>query len=202
MAFQFFESVIGLNVAGNYAALVQHWGVDVLAGETPFEVAKDFVNNALPVDPGPGSFLAMIAGLMGDDCFISSARCRKVDGAGGATYPTVFTSSVWPGTFGGDVDGAQVAGFMLGFTDGGAGLFAKNWIPGVSEDALLSGRFTSVYVTAANLYLESWLNGLAGDTGTFYPYLKHGSPVASYNRIVFGQLGATPGTIRRRLVPI
>jgi len=202
MANERYETVIGLNIAGNYAAIVQHWGADITGGETPFEVAKDIVLNALPAAGVVTSFLQAICDLMGDNCFISSARARKVDGAGGATYVTVYDAATWPGAFGGDVDAAQVAGFMLGFTDGGAGLFAKNWIPGVSQDALVAGRFQAAYLAAASAYGVEWLAGITSPSYTYLPYLKHGSPVASYNQIVHFQLGATPGTIRRRLVPI
>lgn len=201
MPVQSYETVIGLNICGNYAALVQHWRADITGGETPFEVARDIVTVGL-ITPGVTiDFLSAICNLMGDDCFVSSARARMVSGGGGAAYVTVYPAADWVGAFGGDVDGAQVAGFMLGYTDGGAGLFAKNWIPGVSQDALVDGRFTSTYVAAATEYQVEWLNGLTG-AYQYLPVLKHGSPVATYNQIVHAQLGATPGTIRRRLVPV
>jgi len=201
MALEIYETVIGINIAGNYAALVQHWGADITGGETPFEIAKDIVSVALqnaPVDP---SFFDVLTAVMADDCFISSARARRVTGTGGASYVKPYAAADWPGAFGGDVDGAQVAAFVMGYTDGGAGLFAKNWIPGISEDALLDGRFTLTFKNAIDDYLDRWMAGLEGTTYTYLPYLKHGSP-ASYNRIVSAMLGATPGTIRRRLVPI
>jgi len=201
MAQERYETVIGLNIAGNYAALVQHWGADITGGETPFEIAKDIVTIALEAAGVAQSFFSAIQSLMGDACFISSARARKIDGTGGASYVRPYAAGDWPGVFGGDVDGSQVAGFVLGFTDGGAGLFAKNWIPGVSEDAIEDGRFTVAYQTAVGDYILEWLNGLTG-AYQYLPYLKHGSPSASYNQIVNGQLAATPGTIRRRLVPI
>jgi len=201
MAQEYYESVIGLNIAGNYAAVVQHWGADITGGETPFEVAKDICQVGFQTAGASVSFFTALCGIMADDCFISSVRARRVNLGGGATYVLPFAPADYPGAFGPDTDGAQVAGFMLGFTDGGAGLFAKNWIPGVSTDALENGRFTLVYKTSVDDYLIEWLNGLTG-AYQYLPYLKHGSPVATYNQIISGQLGATPGTIRRRLVPV
>jgi len=202
MGFQYYETVMGLNIAGNYAAIVHHWGADITGSETPFEIAKDIVTIALDDAGASVSWFQAVFDLMAEDCFISSARARRVDGGGGAAYVTVYPATTLPGTFSGTTDGAQVAGFQLGYTDGGAGLFAKNWIPGVSEEALVAGRFTGAYVAASNQYGVKWLEGMDGATYHYYPYLMHGSPSPSFNRIVHHQLGATPGSIRRRLVPV
>jgi len=202
MAVEVYETVLGLNIAGNYAALVQHWRTDVTGGETPFEVAKDLVDVALESTVGGDQFLNALAGLMAEDCFISSARARRITQTGGASYVKPYGVADWVGWYTGNTDGAQVAGFMIGFTDGGGGIFAKNWIPGVAEGALVAGRWTSTYKTAAQDYLTQWVAGLDGATYHYDPVLKHGSPSPTFNQIVSGQLGLTPGTIRRRLVPV
>lgn len=201
MAFEYYETVLGFNIAGNYAAVVQHWGFDKTGSETPFEIAKDIVTVALENAPVSTAYIENMVALMGDECYLSSARARRVSGTGGATYVKPFDPADWAGTFGGDVDSSAVAGFALGFTDGGAGLFAKNWIPGVSENALVAGRFTNAYQLAMVDYLDAWIAGMPGTVYNFDPYLKHGAG-PTFTRIVRGQIGATPGTIRRRLVPI
>jgi len=201
MADQFFESVIGFNIGGNYAAVVHHWVGDDSGGETAFEMAERLAL-AIEGDNGPGSTLfEVIDGIMAEDCFISSIRTRRLSSGGGATFAKLFAGGDYPGIYGGNSDAAQVAGCMLKFTSTNPKVQGRTFWPGVSEEALDGGRFVDLYhdnfVALMNRYLGSFT-----DAGvTFNPRLKHGSP-ASYTAIAAAELSPTPGTIRRRLVPV
>jgi len=200
MADQFFESVIGFNIGGNYAAVVHHWVGDDSGGQTAFEMAE-LLATALETDAGASSTLFdLITAIMADDSFISSIRTRRLSSGGGATYAKLFASTDWVGVFGGPSDSAGVAGCMLKFTSTNPKLQGRTFWPGVSEDALLDGRFTDAYVLAFFGLTERFIDTFT-ETVTFSPRLKHGA-IPSYTALSALELSPTPGTIRRRLVPV
>jgi len=200
MAVQEYESVIGFNIGGNYAAVVHHWKTDEDGDQTAFESARDLAE-ALETDDTPGDTLFdMIQAIMAEDCFISSIRTRRLSNGGGATYAKLFASGDYPGLVVGNSDAAQVAGCMLKFTSTNPKLDGRTFWPGVCEASLVDGRFILTYENAmlalGARYLDDFTN-----SSVYYAVLKHGSP-ASYTRIVAYELSPTPGTIRRRLVPV
>jgi len=200
MADQFFESVIGFNIGGNYAAVVHHWVGDDSGGQTAFEMAE-LLATALETDAGATSTLFdLITGYMADDSFISSIRTRRLSGGGGATYAKLFAATDWVGVFGGPTDAAQVAACMLKFTSTNPKLQGRTFWPGISEDALVDGRLTDAFALEFNNMLERYLMTFT-EVVTFSPRLKHGA-VPSYTAISNVSMSLTPGTIRRRLVPV
>lgn len=200
MADQFFESVIGFNIGGNYAAVVHHWVGDDSGGQTAFEMAQ-LLADALESDAGATDTLfGLICNIMGDDCFISSIRTRRLSGGGGATYMKAFANTDYPGVYGSNSDAAQVAACMLKFTATNPKIQGRTFWPGVPEDALLEGRFVDGYLNELlNLYNRFLLSFVS--TVSFYARLKHG-PVPTYTALSALETSPTPGTIRRRLVPV
>jgi len=200
MADQFYESVIGFNIGGNYAAVVHHWVSDDGGGESPFQAALNLAE-AFESDAIPDTLFDCIAAIMAEDCFISSVRTRRLSSGGGATYAKLFAAAQYPGVFSGNTDAAQVAGCMLKFTATDPKIQGRTFWPGVSEEALLDGRFVDAYHTAFLDLMNRYLDTETANAQTFSPRLKHGSP-ASYTAISACELSPTPGTIRRRLVPV
>lgn len=200
MAAVFHESVIGFNIGGNYAAVVHHWASDDGGGETAFEQAEDLAD-ALENDAGATvTLFAAICALMADDCFISSIRTRKISGTGGATFARLFAAGDYPGVYGGLTDAAQVAACMIKITNVSAQVMGRTYWPGISEDATSGGRFTDVFdgefTNLVERYLATFTSGMTWDA-----VLKHGL-VPTFSPVIWGELSPTPGTIRRRLVPV
>jgi len=200
MADQFYESVIGFSIGGNYAAVVHDWVADDGGGESPFQAAMNLAE-ALETDAIPDTLFDCICAVMANDCFISSVRTRRLSSGGGATYAKLFAGVAFPGTFGGNSDAAQVAGCMLKFTAVNPKRQGRTFWPGVSEDALIDGRFVDAYHTAFLDLMNRYLDTFTANGQTFTCRLKHGSP-PSYTAISACELSPTPGTIRRRLVPV
>lgn len=200
MAFEYYKSAIGFSCAGNFAAIVQHWGVDTPTGAGPFSRAKSLV--AAMESPVAGSaYLPAIADCLADDCFISSVRIAKVTAGGGNQYAKVFAPGDHPGDFGGNIDAAQVAGCIIWLSAGDAGLTGRTFLPGVSEDGIDNGRFNGSYFGALDDLVDIVIPGIQATTGTYLPFIKHGSP-AAFKQIVHGRLSLTAGTIRKRLKPV
>lgn len=200
MAFEYYRSTIAFSCAGNYAAIVNHWGVDTPTGAGPFARAKSFIN-ALESPVGGLSILELLTELLAEDCFISSARAAKVSPGAGNAFAKVYTDADYPGIFTGNMDAAQVAAMTLWFTGGDASLNGRTFLPGVSEQALDNGRFVSDYKDALSNWRQQMLDGIESSVGTFMPFLKHGSP-ASYTQIIHAGNSLTPGTQRKRLRPV
>lgn len=200
MAFSYFQSSIGFSCAGNFAAIVQNWGIDTPGGTGPFNRAKSFV--AAFQTPTFGAALAdLICGVLSVDSFISSVRCHQVSPSTGNQYAKVFTATDLPGTFSGEVDAAQVAACIIWLTAAEAGLNGRTFLPGVSEDAMENGRFTSAYRSALDDLIDGYGVGVAATVGSFTLYLKNGDP-AAFTKIAHASLSLTAGTQRRRLKPV
>lgn len=200
MAIEVVETTIGFSIGGNFGAVVLHWRTDVTGGESAFQTAKDVVDALEGGGPGAFPFYETLQGILAEDTFISSTRARRVTSGGGATYQKAYATGTWSGTFSGNSDAAQVAGTMLKFTSGPATRQGRTFWPGVSEEATDVGRFTEDYEVAMLALRTSFLAGVES-TYLWLPVLRYGSPVA-YQQIIACELSATPGTIRRRLVPI
>jgi len=200
MADTFLESVIGFNIGGNYAAVVHHWRGDDSGGETAFEQAEDLAA-ALETDIGASvTLFERIQAIMASDCFISSIRTRRLSGGGGATYAKLFGTTDYPGIYSGNTDAAMVAGCMLKYTATDPKVQGRTFWPGISEEALLGGRFVIAWETEFGLLMTRYLEGFTNDI-TWTAVLKHG-PIPTYTTIVACENSPTPGTIRRRLVPV
>lgn len=200
MAFEYYRSVVGFSCAGNFAAIVQHWGVDTPGGGGPYSRAKSFVT-AFEAPVAGDSYADGLTFILSDDSFISSVRCAKVSAGGGNQAAKVFAATVHPGAFGSNLDAAQVSGTMIWLSAGNAGLNGRTFYPGVPETGLDAGRFSDDYKTALIFVAELVLSGIQATVGTFLPMIKHGSP-ATFAQIVHGRISLTPGTIRKRLKPV
>jgi hypothetical protein len=199
---QYFESVLAFSIAGNYGCIVQHWGADITSGATAFESAKELADAFEAANPAI-AFLEEIILNMGADCFISSNRVRRINLGGGATYVRVYGPTDWAGQLGTNIDAAQVSGCMLTFPGGANAFHGRNFYPGVAQESLVDGRWVAAYKTQASALGTSYLLGMPGATNTFLPYLRRiVAAVETFNLITNTLLSATPGTIRRRTVPI
>jgi len=200
MADQFYESVIGFSIGGNYGAVVHHWQSDDGGGESPFQAALNLAE-ALETDAIPDTLFDCICAIMANDCFISSIRTRRLSSGGGPTYAKLFAGVAFPGSFGGNSDASQVAGCMLKFTSSNPKIQGRTFWPGVSEDALIDGRFVDTYHVAFLDLMNRYIDSFTANAQTFMPRLKHGA-APTYTPIAACELSPTPGTIRRRLVPV
>lgn len=200
MAFEYYRSVIGFSCAGNFAAVVQHWGVNDPTGAGPYSRAKAFVAAfQTPVSGTPQA--DRLVEILSDDSFISSVRCARVSTGGGNQSAKIFTPADYVGIAGSNLDAAQVAGCAVWLTAANDGLTGRNFYPGVGEDSCDNGRFVTAYKTAFDDLLDEIIAGVVSTVGTFLPFVKETSPT-TYTRIVHGRLSLTPGTIRKRLKPV
>lgn len=200
MAFEYYRSIIGFSCAGNFAAIVQHWGIDTPGLAGPFSRAKAFVN-ACEVPSGGPPYLPALQTILSEDSFVSSVRCAKVSPGAGNGYAKVYADTVYPGTFSGNLDAAQVAGCVIWLSAADAGLNGRTFFPGVSEEALDLGRFTATYKSALSDVVAAILNGIQSSAGTFDPMIAHTNGTL-FAEIAHGRLSLTAGTIRKRLKPV
>lgn len=200
MAFEYYRSVIGFSCAGNFAAVVQHWGVDSPTGGGPYARAKAFVT-AFETPVAGTAYANALVSILSDDSFISSIRCAKVSAGGGNQSAKVFPGSQWPGAFGSDLDAAQVSGCVIWLSAANAGLNGRSFYPGVAETGLDLGRFAAGYKSAMDDVVDVVIAGLQATVGTFLPMIRHTNGTL-FAQIVHGRLSLTPGTIRKRLKPV
>ena len=69
MAFEYYRSVIGFSCAGNFAAVVQHWGVDSPTVGGPFARAKAFVA-AFETPVAGDNYADLLEPILSDDSFL------------------------------------------------------------------------------------------------------------------------------------
>lgn len=200
MAFEYYRSVVGFSCAGNFAAVVQHWGVDTPGGAGPYARAKAFVA-AFEVPTAGTGYAPMLQDILSQDSFISSIRCAKVSAGGGNQSAKIFPADEYPGLVTSDLDAAQVAGCVIWLSAANAGLNGRSFFPGVAEESLDVGRFAAAYKTALSNLADVILTGVQSTVGTFLPMIRHTNGTL-YAQIVHGRLSLTPGTIRKRLKPV
>lgn len=200
MAFEYYRSVIGFSCAGNFAAVVQHWGVDTPGGGGPFARAKAFVT-AFETPVGGAIYAAQCTDILSQDSFLSSIRCAKVSVGGGNQYAKIFTAADWPGQRPSDLDAAQVAGCVIWLSAANAGLNGRSFFPGVGEADLDLGRFVAGYKTNLANLVDAVIAGIQSTVGLFLPMIRH-TDGTLFAQIVHGRLSLTPGTIRKRLKPV
>lgn len=204
MATHNFELSVAMVCGGNYAAIVQHWQiVDPTGAPNAFQLARDLCKSFGPEHPTDQFF--GIPDILAQDCFVSSIRARQLSPVGGQQYAEVFAPDTWPGLYSADVDSSSVAGCIIWLTDGGAGTNGRTFFPGVPADAVVQGRFTADYKAAIAVVGNGMIDGVTSDAGygQWSLVLQTGtSPSFVYQPIVHGYLSPTPGTQRRRLVPL
>jgi hypothetical protein len=200
MAEEWYKSVVGFSIAGNYAAIVQHWLVVDPGGAGPFSRAKALAEGMDTPSAG-GSYFDSLKDLMSADCFISSVRAHRIGPSSGNEWGRVYPADVWVGSFAGDIQGPQVACCLIHLTAAEAGLTGRTFIPGVPSTGLDEGRFNDAFKTELDEFVTIFLDGIQTAIGTFLPGIKNGGPF-TVTRIVNCQLSPTPGTMRRRLKPV
>lgn len=187
--------------AGQYCANVQHFGIEDPTQPNAFRLARDLVDHiVVPIVGDP--LLEKLANCLSEDSYISSLRCIRLTDSG-AAYSRLFAADNWPGQFSGNLAAQQVAAYIKWGSTGHAGKTGGNFIPGVSEDALDANRFTNDYKAAIDEYMDLLIDGIAGTAGTFLPYIPMKVGLGTeFIPVTNGQLSATPGTIRKRLIPV
>lgn len=199
MAFRNLRSVISMVCAGNYAVIVQHWRINdsIIPGQ--FGLAKS-LRDALIAPVSGDSVCEMLAACMGDDCYLSGIRVKEFSPlVATSTAVVLLPTTDFPGDFGGTIDAAQVAGCVIWVPSTATAESGRNFLPGVSEDAIESGLFVDAYRDALGPYVDAMLAGVVGTAGTFEFCLRH-TP-NTFTPIAHGYLSPTPGTIKKRLVP-
>jgi len=194
------EVATSIQCGYDFAMIVQHFGVNNPTETNAYKLAKE-VLTALG-NPGVSDYVGNLAHSIGDDCFIQAMRVRQLAPTSGQTAVQVYGPADLPGDFGTDHEASQVAGCVIWLTAADAGLNGRTFVPGVPEDALVQGRFTAGYKSAIQSWADIILAGITFASGELNLYLKHGVLPAVYTEITNGYISPTPGTQRRRLVPI
>jgi len=192
------EVATSIQCGYDYAMIVQHFGVDNPTETNPFKLAKE-VLTALGT-PGASDYVDLLSPLLGNDCFVQAMRVRQLAPTSGQTAVKVYDPGDLPGS-GNPHESSQVAGCVIWLTAADAGLNGRTFLPGVPQGRVQLGRFASAYKVDLQAWGDAVIAGYSFASGMLLPYLKHGGP-AVYTRIVNGYLSPTPGTQRRRLVPI
>jgi hypothetical protein len=202
MAVENYQSVISIIAAGNFAQIVQHWRIVDPTGNDPWENADGFIDgfSALVANNYAARLQEMLAE---DDSFISAIWCRRVLPAGGPQSVKVFTPGERPGQFPGHTDSCNVAGCIIWLPQTPDAKNGRTFFPGVSQQALVNGVWSTAYRTAA-LNLGNTLidDGIDSPVGTFFPALRSKGVPPTFSQIKYGYLSSSPGTQRRRSVPI
>lgn len=198
MAQRNFESVISMICGGNYTAIVQHWKTEDATAANSFTLSKKLRDGLETPDAG-NSIIEALAACLADDCYVSSVRVTEM-APGSSTAVKLFPIADWPGSFGSDMDAAQVAGVLVWVTGSSDVENGRNFIPGVAEEAYEYGRPKAPYLAALAEYKDRMLAGVDMTTHQFVFALKNGDPV-NYTTIAHGYLSPTAGTMRKRLVP-
>lgn len=199
MAFRYLQSFISFFAGDSYAGIVQHWGVDGDASHSKFDLAKDLANGIItPSDPGFG--FPLLLPCLSEDTYISAIRTREIMTSGAPSFVQAFPIDSHVGSYSGDAGASQDAGTIIALTGGDAGLTGRFNLPGVSIEALVSGRFDVDYKSATSDLIVGLLAGVAGALNTYQPFVKHGVSPA-FALITNAYLSPTAGTQRRRLRP-
>lgn len=194
------EVVTSIQCGFDYAMIVQHVGVDNPTETNPFKLAKE-VLDALGT-PGGSPYVDQMLDFLADDCFIQAMRVRQLAPTSGQTAVRVYDPLDLVGNVGAPHESSQVAGCVIWLTAADAGLNGRTFLPGVSEDNLNQGRFDGPYKAAVKTWGDDLIAGYSFASGQLLLYLKHGVLPVLYTRITNGYLSPTPGTIRKRLIPI
>lgn len=200
MATHVHRNVIGLNIGGNFAAIVQHFSIVDPSETNGFLLAKDLV--IAQEAPSAGDpYIQAICEIMATDCFVSSNRAAQLTPTLGTLYARSFAPDAFPGALAGETDSAAVAAVLTTIPAGLTSIHGRNFYPGAPPSHLINGRYTDDYKTRLSAMATVLEDGIAGDFGTWIHTLKYDDP-AQYVPIVHYQLGLTPGTIRKRLKPV
>lgn len=204
MATHRFELGLSMVVGGNFSTIVQHWSItDPVGAPNAFQLARDLCKTFGTENPVTEFF--GIPTILSSDSFISSIRARQLSPTGGQQFAEVFSPDAWPGTQAANVDSASVAACVIWLTNGGAGINGRTFFPGVPQEVLLQGRFQNAFKDLVTDLGNNLIAGAASDAGygDWDFVLQTGtSPSFTYHNIVHGYLSPTPGTQRRRLIPL
>lgn len=202
MATEYYRTVLSFVCAGQFAQVVQHWGIVDPTNPNPFEVAQSFVE-AFEADNAGGFAPNRVQAILSADCFLSSLRCRRISPSAGAEAIRVFPPTMFVGDFASTVESAGVAGCSIWIPSSEDGSTGRTFWPGVAEIAIDGGYFTSAYENAMNALITEIVDvGIITPPGTFLPYLKKGPLVApTFSAIFSGYLSPSPATIRKRRTP-
>lgn len=201
MAIHHLRSVTSFIAAGQYCAIVQHWGVDTPTETNPFRLSRLLAQGLDTPDSGD-SILEAIQNILSADTFISSIRVQQISPLNSANYVRLYASADWPGAFSGDLSAQQVSACVNWFTASQNGISGRNFFPGVSADALNANRFTDAFKTVVNDLITATVAGVDKDSHDFFPELKTETAGTVFHRITQGMLSSTAGTQRRRLTPM
>lgn len=196
--FEYYRLTISYVCGGNFAQTVHHYEVEDPTGTNQFVRAKDLVETFISA----GKLDDVCTILAEDDSFISSIHAARSKPASGANFWMGFAPSEHPGTFVGATEASQVAGCAIWLPGTADKKFGRTFFPGVSEDAMSNGVFVDDYKTAFSGLVSSLLDPIMGTTGEYNLALKTGVSPGTYFTIEYGYLSPTPGTQRRRLMPV
>lgn len=200
MANEYYLVKVGFNSNQHYAEC------DFTYRITDPSETDDWVNaNALYQaldDGGPGvSWLSKLQALLSQDSFISSIVARRIYPTGGNSAGQAFEVDDLPGAVADTITTGQIAWCIIwsaGEVDTYSG---RNFIPFVPENRLESSRWTGAATTSAEAFITKHIVGHSTAGGIFMPCIIH-SDTHTGELVSGGYLSPTPGTQKRREVPI
>jgi len=205
MAKVYFEVVTSFICAGQYAAIKNHFSVDDsnLSGNL-FQDAELVITQLVDSDVGPGStWPDLLAALLSEDSFVSSIRARAISPTAGPSAVTLFDSSVYIGTYSGNLDAFQTSGNVTWPAQSQGPRRGTSHIPGVSSEALVNNRFVLAYQALITELVDQAVYGFGVTTAKLIMEIKYGpSATPSFDPIIGGYLSPTPGHIKARRIPV
>lgn len=198
MALRYFESMLSTICGGQYCATVHHFALDESSGPADDFVIAQQINTMWTDEDLLQEYMTMLAE---DDCFASSLRTREVGAAGGNTAVETFSKTDYPGTFSGGVQAFQVAACFIWVTTGSDNVVGRTFIPGISTEAVVEGRFSPSFKTAANTFGDNYITSKSISAGPVVPIVFNRTLHAG-QAITGGYVSPKVGTQRRREMPV
>lgn len=151
MAAGTYQSVISGFTLTQFWQMILFWDVQgTPPGETDYATAAGL---ALDVE---GFLVPVLRPILSQDCYVSSIKTERVDGAGGPSAINYFAAATYPGTRASPSLPAQVSGLLVykTATTGPAGRYVtgKTFIPGLAEDQVTGDKINAGGLTGYNVF--------------------------------------------------
>jgi hypothetical protein len=138
---------------------------------------------------------------MSQDSFISSLRARRVAPTQGNTASQVFEVDDLVGQIADDMHTGQIAAGFIWVSESGDTQVGRNFIPGVAEESLDSGRWSAAYAALALAFRVKHIPGHSVAGGIFEPVIY--DRVAKTGLLIDdGYLSPLVATVRQRETPV
>jgi hypothetical protein len=199
MAVETYEVTFSGVLAGQFVQTVQHVKATIATPVNPFASAlliiQDINNNGL---------LDAWMAILPDVYTLTSMRCRRVSGTGGATAIIVGGDlTTTTGQRAGGISSAQVSPLIIWIGTTLPDKTGRLFVPGVSESDIQDMQLVAGLLTDMNLFITAWIaGGTVGSVDTYEGAIYRRTPAIATDVIFAGQVSPLIGTQRRRLRPV